>query len=282
MRSGHRPEPGSWQRPARERSRNAISIASSVGVVGPMEALYTASGDVRIARAADLRVRHTWAPYLRPPPPCASACDPHEHVPRAPPRCQASGSTPERRLFGSVTGSIVPSEIPSVALRVHVATPDHLVGTWHDVAVTVWRGETTLEGIRATERSYHELRLRYPGGVHALTVIEEGAPLPGPELRRELTAVLERSTRTVLSAVVYEGKGFRAASVRGVVTGLAALRRLPYPQKIFESVADAARWFDAMAKTKSRPAAAALERALEDARRQICEAAPKPRGDAQT
>ena len=46
----------------------------------------------------------------------------------------------------------------------------------------------------------------------------------------------------MLSAVVHEGTGFRAAAVRSVVTGLAMMANLPYPHKVFATVDDAGRW----------------------------------------
>ena len=50
--------------------------------------------------------------------------------------------------------------------------------------------------------------------------------------------------KMVLSAVVHEGSGFRAAAVRSVVTGLAMMANLPYPHKVFANVDDAARWLN--------------------------------------
>jgi hypothetical protein len=176
----------------------------------------------------------------------------------------------ERRVLVGVSASIVQSERPGMALRVRAATPNHIVGTWHDVSVAVWRKETTVEGIRASEQCFEEVCSRYPSGAYMLTVVEETASLPPPEVRRALTAVLHRSKRVVLSAVVYEGKGFRAAAVRGVVTGLTVLTRLPYPHTICASVSDAVCWFDSMGKSKSWTGAA-LAQALDDARRDLAE-----------
>lgn len=98
-----------------------------------------------------------------------------------------------------------------------------------------------------------------------LTVIEQSASLPPADIRQRLSTALERTVDPVLSAVVYEGSGFRAAAVRGVVTGLTALKKLPYPHRVFASVNAASEWFDDQATTKSWTGIA-LVRALDNAR----------------
>jgi hypothetical protein len=127
-----------------------------------------------------------------------------------------------------------------------VATEDHAVGTWRNVVILVWRRQTTVDGVRAAEKVYQHLSGLCPGGVILLTIVEESAPAPPADARRDLARWLAScSGRMILSAVVHEGAGFRGAMVRSVVTGLALVAKLPYPHKIFATVAEADAWYRA-------------------------------------
>ena len=67
--------------------------------------------------------------------------------------------------------------------------------------------------------------------------------MPPAASRNELAATLRGASFIKASAVAFEGQGFRAAAVRGVVTGLTALARQPFPHKVFAHVA---MWDDGM------------------------------------
>jgi hypothetical protein len=130
--------------------------------------------------------------------------------------------------------------------EIRVASPDQIVATWKNVVLLIWRQETTVEGVRAAKATYDELSASCPGGVILATVVEWNAPAPPVDARKELARFLSGcSGRMILSAVVHEGAGFRAAMVRSVVTGLALVAKLPYPHKVFVTVADAEGWFRA-------------------------------------
>ncbi len=154
---------------------------------------------------------------------------------------------------------------PPARAQIHESTRDHVVFTWRNVACAVFKKETTLGGVRTIQRVYDELAGQNPRGVFMLTIVEERAPLPVVEVRDALAKFLASGAgRSKKSAVVHEGSGFRAASVRGVVTGLAMIARLPYPHKVFSTPTDAARWF---ATTHDLPVDAAdLANAIADAR----------------
>ncbi|HZU82320.1 MAG TPA: hypothetical protein VE987_05365 [Polyangiaceae bacterium] len=124
-----------------------------------------------------------------------------------------------------------------------VWTRDQIIATWQQLVIVVYRLETTISGTHAVQETFDELARQYPG-VFVLTVVEEHAPIPAPDVRAMMARfLLTRAPQIVLSAVVYEGTGFRAAAVRTVVTGLALVSKLPYRHKIFATVEDAARWF---------------------------------------
>lgn len=118
---------------------------------------------------------------------------------------------------------------------------DYLFATWQHLVLAVFRGETTVQGVREGQRVFDEHAKNWPGGVLILTVVEEGAPMPDAAARNELGRMLKSGAgRTKKSAVVYEGDGFRAAAVRSVVTGISVFSKPPFPHKIFARVADAA------------------------------------------
>lgn len=125
-----------------------------------------------------------------------------------------------------------------------IATGDHIVGSWECFQILIWRVETTLEGVKAAQSTYNKLVGQHPEGVFLLTVVEQSAPMPTSEVRKALAGFLASgANRTILSAVVHEGAGFRAAAVRSVVTGLAMLTNLPYPHRVFATVAEACEWY---------------------------------------
>ncbi|MGH7437938.1 MAG: hypothetical protein ACRENE_19840 [Polyangiaceae bacterium] len=124
---------------------------------------------------------------------------------------------------------------------IQASTGNYVLATWQDLVLAVWCGDTTMAGVRDGQRIFDEHAARSPSGVLLLTVVEEQAPMPDSEARAGLGRLLKNGAgRTRRSAVVYEGAGFRAATVRSVVTGITALSKPPFPHKIFATVEQAA------------------------------------------
>ncbi len=123
------------------------------------------------------------------------------------------------------------------------AEPDYALGSLGPVYVVIWRNETTLAGARHLASGFAEFRT--PGKAHGLvTIIEQGAPLPPAEPRDIIASFLKAaSEHLVVSAVVFEGEGFRGAAVRGVVTGLTMLARQSYPHRVFATIDEASSWY---------------------------------------
>jgi hypothetical protein len=130
--------------------------------------------------------------------------------------------------------------------EIHVGTADVVVATWKNVVLLVWRRETSVDGVRAAQKVFGALADVCASGVFLATIVEENAPAPSADARKELARFLTScSGRMILSAVVHEGAGFRAAMVRSVVTGLALVAKLPYPHKVFATVTEADVWYRA-------------------------------------
>jgi hypothetical protein len=81
-----------------------------------------------------------------------------------------------------------------------------------------------------------------------VTIIEPDAKMPEPGSREVLAQLLKGlSDRVVMSGVAFEGDGFVAASVRGIVMGLTAMARQPFPHRVFASIKELALWFESKA-----------------------------------
>jgi hypothetical protein len=79
-----------------------------------------------------------------------------------------------------------------------------------------------------------------------LTLTEEQVPLPTLEARMELVSFLKSANGLVeRHAIVFEGEGFRAASIRAVVAGVSLFSRPEYPSRVFGSIGAAARFLGA-------------------------------------
>lgn len=82
-----------------------------------------------------------------------------------------------------------------------------------------------------------------PSQLLEIVLIDRETPLPTSAGR----AVLDGAARTIGPyylgvACVFDGEGFRAAMVRGVLTSLVMLARTPFPQRIFASDAECLIW----------------------------------------
>ncbi len=129
------------------------------------------------------------------------------------------------------------------AARIVALEPDYCLAVWEQVFIVIWRHDTTMDGVRALERQHTEHGQAHPGGGGLLTIIEQGAPMPSSEVRTALAKFMTAGARFIRSsAVAFEGAGFRAAAVRGVVTGLTMLARQPYPHKVFATMPEAIQW----------------------------------------
>ncbi|HWL87333.1 MAG TPA: hypothetical protein VNO21_16125 [Polyangiaceae bacterium] len=128
--------------------------------------------------------------------------------------------------------------------RVDAVSPDYCLARWNQFYIDIWRVHTTLAGIRTLGRCFDDFRRSFPEGVGLVTIVEPGAPLPPTEARQALGQLLAEAAGSIrYSAVVYEGGGFRASAVRGVVSSLILLARPPFPHRVFATTTEACAWF---------------------------------------
>jgi hypothetical protein len=127
---------------------------------------------------------------------------------------------------------------------VRVSTRNYVIATWQSVMVLIFRVETTLQAVAESQRVFDALAEEHSSGVFLLTIIEANALIPSVIARDAMAEFLRKAAgRMVLSAVVFEGTGFRATVVRSIVAGLAMLTNYPFPHKHFPRVDGAAHWF---------------------------------------
>ena len=120
---------------------------------------------------------------------------------------------------------------------------NHCAGFHRNVAFVIWGAETTRKGVADTRSVMLELGRPYKNGIGLVSVVPEDAQVPSTDVRTALAGMLRDVSGLVkCSALVQEGTGFRAAAVRGVVTGLTLLARQSFPHHVFGSVGEAAGW----------------------------------------
>jgi hypothetical protein len=120
-----------------------------------------------------------------------------------------------------------------------------MVATWRWVVIPVMgRSALPATSARLQVRAIEEHGKRVgKGKLGEMTLIADEAPLPGPETRAALDAgVPVVSPYYGCVSAVFEGTGFRAAMVRGLLVSLQLLSRNRFPQQTFATIDDAARW----------------------------------------
>jgi hypothetical protein len=127
--------------------------------------------------------------------------------------------------------------------RCFASTPDHAFGAYRNLAIAVWRRETTVEAIQQFRRHLSDSGLAARHDLLMLTLVEKAADRPSAAAR-EATAEQLRSSAGMIcrAATVLEGEGFRAATVRSIAMGLNLLASQPFPYNVFASATSAAEW----------------------------------------
>lgn len=122
---------------------------------------------------------------------------------------------------------------------------DVATGCDDDLFITLWRERTTIEGVRIVARTFTEYAEDRARDVALLTVIERQAKMPSPGSREPLAGFLrDAGSNVLISGVAFEGDGFIAASIRGVVVGLTMIAHQPYPHRVFKDIVESSRWIE--------------------------------------
>ena len=122
---------------------------------------------------------------------------------------------------------------------------DHAIGMHGPVFVTIWEHATTPAGVDDALAVARAMAATPAPKIASLVVVPASSKLPDAEARRRLGAIEHLfGERNDCVAMVHEGTGFRAATVRGIITGMNMLMRKPMAQQMFTELAPAATWLD--------------------------------------
>ena len=135
------------------------------------------------------------------------------------------------------------------AVHITKSTPDYAIGTWGDIFLIVWIGQTSLSAATTFSREIERFSSVRPEGIGLVDVILKKATLPKADVRKLFADILV-NTNILVSVAVMEGLGFRAAAVRSFVQGLNMLARHDFPHRIFGTVNECANWFISAANEK--------------------------------
>jgi hypothetical protein len=119
----------------------------------------------------------------------------------------------------------------------------YLLGLWHNVFVTLWRGSPTLEAMRRVGVLHDEVDRTFVDGYCVLAVMGMTSVRLAPEVRAEATRLSENPGQHVQAiAQVILGTGLGAATTRMIATGLMLVRKRKVPTKLFNDVPAGAQW----------------------------------------
>ena len=107
-----------------------------------------------------------------------------------------------------------------------------------------WAKETQLSAFRKVCENLSRLASAHPDGVGICQVVGLQAVPPSTETRTEITRLMRDAVggRLMHYSIVHEGSGFKAASVRAIVSASHMLARTTTHLAVFNSVAEAAKW----------------------------------------
>jgi hypothetical protein len=140
---------------------------------------------------------------------------------------------------------------PEKELEVFAIDEDHVKGTAYNMVFFVWRRRTLVGPYRVGIELIKSMALKHPSGLGVMHVVETDAVPPDSDARKAFTDVTQMDAIKHFS-VTHEGTGFKAASVRAIMSGIHALARPKFEHAVHSTVADAARWAAAHNKRLGR------------------------------
>jgi hypothetical protein len=143
-------------------------------------------------------------------------------------------------------------------LVVYHSNRDLIVGSAENLMLVVWRNATTRDGVEICRKHLMENCSGRGCEFAIMTIVEQCAQLPEAAARDDLAALMHEGSRWIqVSALVFEGTGFIAAAIRGVVTGISMFARQSFPHRVFDSVSDASSFIEReQSRTNQMPFAA--------------------------
>jgi hypothetical protein len=117
-----------------------------------------------------------------------------------------------------------PSSLDAALARPEVAEvePGHFCCTvWQNISILIWADRATKEALGRIQRVTKRMIERYPGGHSNVAFVLDGVPPPTPEAREIFTRLYnERISHLKCLAVILEGSGFWASTLRSSITNM--------------------------------------------------------------
>jgi hypothetical protein len=147
--------------------------------------------------------------------------------------------------------------------------------TWLNVALFVWTARADDEAAGRFERAIVKVSRLYPNGRSIVSIIGENLPLPSDRMRSACIDLLTKpSPGLACIAVVVQGDGFSASTLRSFHTGLRFESARSFEYGVFDQIDEVKTWLPErhLKKTGVQLAAAGLDGA---ARSLIARAMPR-------
>lgn len=114
---------------------------------------------------------------------------------------------------------------------------------WNNVTLIIWPTQATGYAVERLTAVTERMIGIFAQGVSNIHVVANGAPLPTAEARAGFVDIMKRhEARLACVAVVLEGSGFWAATLRSVITGMRMVSPRTFPMRFHESIAEVPRW----------------------------------------
>lgn len=144
---------------------------------------------------------------------------------------------------------------------------DHAMGTAFNMLFVVWRRRTLERAFRRCIVSAIELGRRYPEGIGVSHYIDGESLPPDADVRAAFVDILRVGCIRHYS-VTYDATGFKAAAIRGVISGATRLGRPQFQHAVHVSLAAAAQWHAEQQAALKRPEKSSqIEHAAQELRR---------------
>jgi hypothetical protein len=142
-----------------------------------------------------------------------------------------------------------PDTTERIALDEH-----HIAVTAFNMVFVYWAKETQLLSFQRVCDSLARLASAHSEGVGVCQLVGLQAIPPGSETRTEITRLMTERVGGLLMhySIVHEGSGFKAASVRAIVSASHMLARTKANLAVFSSLSDASAWHAAQQRVLKR------------------------------
>ncbi len=142
-------------------------------------------------------------------------------------------------------------------------------GVWRNVSIVVFYGQATIDVAHKLLRCSQQMVLRYPRGHSTVTFVLNKVPPPSDDAYEAFSAIFNADiSRIGCMAILLEGEGFWASTIRSTVTNLRLETRSSIALRLFTSIDDVVDWLpvEHYARTGHQVEIRDLKNALESVR----------------